>query len=106
MPLVNAIPSIGGKPGTPLSKPQCVLGDRAYDCEAYRSALRARGIKPLLAKRYTEHGSGLGTWRWPIERTISWLHQFRRLRVRYDRRADVHEAFLQLACCVICWRKL
>lgn len=68
--------------------------------------LHARGIEPRLAKPRTAHGSGLGRRRWVIERTLSWLHQFRRLRVRYDRRADIHEAFLTLGCALICWKKL
>ena len=33
-----------------------------------------------------------------VERTIAWLHQYRRLRVRYERRADIHEALLQMGC--------
>jgi transposase len=41
-----------------------------------------------------------------VERTLSWLHRFRRLRVRYERRADLHLAFLTLGCAVICWRFL
>ena len=44
--------------------------------------------------RHTEHGSGLGRWRSVVERTFAWLGQFRRLRVRYDKRADINEAFL------------
>lgn len=40
------------------------------------------------------HGSGLGRWRWVVARTFAWLHEFRRLRVRSDKRADIHEAFL------------
>src|SRR5918992_3817901 len=40
---------------------------------------------------------------WVVECSLSWLHQFRRLRVRYERRADIHEAFISLACCLICW---
>ena len=48
--------------------------------------------------RRTTHGSGLGRWRWVVERTFAWLSQFRRLRVRYDKRADIHEAFLSLGC--------
>jgi transposase len=59
-----------------------------------------------LAMRRTKHGSGLGTWRWVVERTFAWLNQFRRLRVRYDRRADIHEAFLSLGCALICWQSL
>jgi transposase len=65
-----------------------------------------RGIEPVLAQRNTEHGSGLGKYRWVVERTLSWLHQFRRLRVRYERRADIHEGFLSLGCVMICWNAL
>ncbi len=68
--------------------------------------LRTRGILPLLAMRRTKHGSGLGTWRWVVERTFAWLNQFRRLRVRYDKRADIHEAFLSLGCALVCWQSL
>jgi transposase len=52
----------------------------------------------LLAKCNTKHGSGLGRYLSVIERTFAWLNQFRRLRVRYEKRADIHEAFLSLAC--------
>jgi transposase len=81
-----------------------VQGDRGYDSEPHREALRQRGILPLLAQRGTPHGSGLGLTRWVVERTLSWLHQFRRLRIRYERRDDMHEAFMMIGCCVICWR--
>ena len=83
-----------------------MLGDRAYDAENIRRALRARRILPLLAMRNTRHGSGLGRCRWVVERTFAWLNQFRRLRVRYEKRADIHTAFLSLACILICWRRL
>ena len=61
-----------------------------------------RGISPRRAQRYTEHGSGLGRYRWVVER----LNQFRRLRVRYEKRSDIHQAFLSLACALICWHFL
>ena len=83
-----------------------MLGDRGYDAAAIRHGLRARGILPLVAKRRTTHGSGLGRWRWVVERTFAWLNEFRRLRVRYDKRADIHEAFLSLGCVMICWHAL
>jgi len=41
-----------------------------------------------------------------VERTFAWLSQFRRLRVRYDKRADIHEAFLSLGCALICSQSL
>jgi transposase len=85
-------------------------GMRVVDGEflAPRSApaarqLRERGIRPEIARRKTAHGSGLGRVRWVVERTFAWLHQFKRLHVRYDRR---HEAFLALGCCLVCYRRL
>jgi transposase len=41
-----------------------------------------------------------------VERTFAWLNQFRRLRVRYEKRADIHEALLALACALLCWNVL
>jgi transposase len=106
LPLVDAIPPLQGQRGRPRRRPDCVLGDRAYDAESIRQGLRARHILPLLAMRGTKHGSGLGTWCWVVERTFGWLNQFRRLRVRYDKRADIHEALLTLGCALICWDSL
>jgi transposase len=83
-----------------------VLGDRGYDAETIRQGLLARHILPVIARRNTEHGSGLGRWRWVVERTFAWLNQFRRLRIRYEKRADIHEAFLGLACTLLCWNVL
>ena len=104
--LVDAIPPLQGERGRPRHHPDCVLGDRGYDAEAIRQGLRVRHISSLLAKRNTKHGSGLGKSRWVVERTFAWFSQFRRLRVRYEKRADIHEAFLSLGCVLICWRFL
>ena len=78
-----------GERGRPRDRPDSVLGDRGYDAESIRQGLRDRRIIPFIAKRNTEHGSGLGRWRWVVERTFAWLNQFRRLRVRYEKRADI-----------------
>jgi transposase len=106
LPLVDEIPAIAGKVGRPLRRPSSVLGDRAYDSEPHRQQLRQRGIQPVLAQRRTDHGSGLGIYRWVVERSLSWLHQNRRLRIRYDRRDDIHDAFLIIGCIKICWNHL
>lgn len=44
--------------------------------------------------------------RWVVEHTFAWLHQFKRLRIRYEIRADLHLGLLQLACSIICLRRL
>jgi transposase len=64
------------------------------------------GIVPRLARRRDANGSGLGKVRWVVERTLSWLHQNRRLRVRYEKRADIHDGFLKLGCAMICFKRL
>jgi len=53
-----------------------------------------------------ESKARLGRHRWVVERTFAWLAQYRRLSVRYERRADIHCAFLTLGCSVICWKRL
>jgi transposase len=104
--LVDAVPAVAGRVGPPRRRPQQLLADRAYDQPVYRRQLRERGITPLIARRQTEHGSGLGRQRWVVERTFAWLHHFKRLLVRYERRADIHQALLALGCCLVCFRRL
>ena len=106
LPLLDAVQPVQGKKGRPRKRPQAVQGDRAYDSQPHRKELRRRGIKPVLARRRVPHGSGLGKNRWVVERSFAWLHDLRRLRVRYERRADIHEAFLKLACTLLCFDAL
>ena len=91
----------------PRKRPESVLADRAYDAEdKIRKPLRERGIQPLIAKRNTVHGSGLGRHRCVVEAAFAWLFKYRRLRVRYEKRDDIHEAFLKIACFLICWNRV
>ncbi|MFD0487329.1 IS5 family transposase [Saccharopolyspora spinosporotrichia] len=106
IPLVEALPTIRGKRGRPWQRPRWLYGDRAYDYEHHRKALRERGIIPRIARRNTGHGSGLGKVRRVVERTFAWLHQYKRLRTRYERRADIHLGLLRLGCVLICYRQL
>jgi transposase len=97
---------VRGAVGRPRRRPERLTADRGYDHDKYRRLLRLRGITPEIARRQTEHGSGLGRFRWVVERSFAWLHNFKRLLVRYERRADMHRAFLGLACCLVCYRRL
>jgi transposase len=101
-PLFNAIPDVAGKVGHPKSKPDAVQGDLAYDSEPHRQGLRDLGVEPILPEKQIDDQEGLGETRWPVERTLSWVHQNRRLRIRYERRPEIHQAFLTLACIKIC----
>jgi transposase len=44
--------------------------------------------------------------RWVVERAFAWLHQFKRLRTRFESRVDLHQGLLDLACSLICLRRL
>jgi transposase len=106
IPLLDAVPPVRGAIGRPRRRPDSVVCDRGYDHDKHRRLVRERGITPLIARRKTEHGSGLGTVRWVVERTFAWLHNFKRLLVRYDRRHEIHHAFLAIGCCLVCYRRL
>ncbi|WP_221521425.1 IS5 family transposase [Kitasatospora kifunensis] len=106
MPLIQAVPPVRGRRGRPRRRPDRLYADRGYDHDTYRRQVRAVGITPVIARRGTEHGSGLGVHRWVVEQSFALLHWFRRLRIRWEIRDDIHEAFLSLACSIICWRRL
>jgi transposase len=106
IPLLDRLAPVAGEPGRPRRRPERVTADRAYDSRKRRAELETRGIAAEIPGRHQEHGSGLGRYRWVVERTFAWLHQFKRLLVRYDRRAEIHAAFLALGCCLVCFRRL
>jgi transposase len=105
LPLVDQVGPTD-EAGKPERLPEELYGDRAYDSEPHRQELRKRGIDPKLAKRNTEHGSGLGVYRWVVERTISWLHGFRKLRFVTEKTEPMKYAFFDLALALICFRFL
>src|SRR4051812_27462364 len=74
-PLVNQLPEVAGKPGHPRRKPDALQGDLGYDSEPHRWGLRLMGIEPVPPEEGFDDDSGLGATRWPVERTLSWLHQ-------------------------------
>jgi hypothetical protein len=71
IPLIDAVPPIRGVVGKPRRRPRRIYADRGYDHDKYRHQVRARGITPVIARRGVNHGSGLGTVRWPVERTFA-----------------------------------
>jgi transposase len=63
LPLVDGVGPVRGKPGRPRLRADELIADRGYDHDKYRRALWARGVKPVITRRQTEHGSGLGKLR-------------------------------------------
>ena len=107
--LVDAIPPLKpprGRPGRPRQRPDKLHADLGYASRRNRAALRRRGIAPRIARRGIESRTRLGRYRWVVERGFAWLHRNRRLLVRYERDAALHDAFLHLGCALICWHLL
>jgi transposase len=53
-----------------------------------------------------ESSQRLGRHRYVVERSLAWLVGYRRLQVRYERRAGIVLGFAQLACALICLNSL
>lgn len=102
--MVDAIPPIRQSIGRPRKRPAKLHADKGYDYARCRSALRKRRIGDRIARKGIETSDRLGRRRWVVERTIAWFSRYRRLTIRYDRRADIHTAFTTLAAALITMR--
>ncbi len=78
-PLVMAIPAIKSRRGPRRRKPD---------------------------KLHAESKDKLGKHRWVIERTMAWFTGYRRLTLRYERKAEHFLAFLILGASLTCHKKL
>lgn len=102
-PLIEAVSPIRGTRGRPRQRPVKLHADKGYDFPRCRRYLKRRGILCRIARRGKEPGTRLGRHRWVVERTLAWLGQYRRLAIRYERRQDIHQAFLNIGCALVCW---
>ncbi len=101
---VDAIPAIAGLPGRARKRPQKLHADKGYDYKRCRGHLSKRGISSRIARRGIESSERLGKHRWVVERTHGWFAGFGKLRIRFERRLDIHQALLRLAAAIICSR--
>lgn len=106
LPLMDAVPSIKGRRGRPRHRPDKLHADRGYASQTNRTGLRQRGIAPRIARKNVESRERLGRYRWIVEQRIEVLHRLRRLRVRDERRADIHLALLVLGVDLMLFRAL
>lgn len=104
--MLDAVPPLKGPRGRPRRRPDKLHADKAYDHQRCRSECRQRNIIPRIARRGIEDSKRLGRYRWVVERTLAWISRFRRLTVRYERRADIHQAFSTLACAIIAFKQI
>ena len=99
--------------GRPKKRPLRLIADKAYDSDPLRKRLKKLKIDLIVPHRSnrkkpkTQDGRKLKRYRkrWKIERTFSWLSNFRRLVVRYERLITVYSGFFHLACLMIVLNK-
>ena len=93
--------------------PDCLIGDKAYDSDDLDQRLWVeRGVRLIAPHRKTrkiptQDGRELRRYkrRYKVERFLAWLHNFRRLVTRYERKHQNFLAFLHLGCVLILMRQ-
>ncbi|MFF5773926.1 transposase [Streptomyces californicus] len=104
--MVDGRPPVAGAPRSAPRRPEALLGDKGYDSNPNRDALRKRRILPVISRKGSPNIKGLGKLHYVVEQTIALLHRFRRLAIRWERRTELHRVFVSLACRPICRRRL
>jgi len=97
------------RPRPTRQQPQGLCLDKGYDYAEVRELveefrftahIRSRGEEAKKLKKR----AGFKARRWVVERAHSWMNRFRRILVRWEKRADTYVAMLHLACAIITWK--
>jgi transposase len=104
--LIAALPAVKQPAGYRRKRPDKVHADKGYDHPRCRAFLGRRGIRVRIARRGVASSDKRGRHRWVVERSLAWLARFRKLTIRYERKPEIHVAFLTLACALICLTRL
>jgi putative transposase len=104
---IDSIPV--SRPRPSRAEPQGLCLDKGYDYNEVRDLahefeftahIRARGEEAMALKKE----AGFRARRWVVERSHSWMNRFRRILVRWEKRADTYVAMLHLVCAIITWK--
>nr|WP_203932555.1 IS5 family transposase [Virgisporangium ochraceum] len=105
VPLLDSFAPIPSRRGHPRRRPGKLHADKAYDIPALRAEIRRRGITVRIARKNVESSQRLGRHRWVVESSLSWLLNNRRLVRRYERKAEHFQAFADLGCALLSYRR-
>jgi transposase len=109
---------VKSRSGQYKTRPCQLAADRAYDSRAFRESLRKRGIKSCIPPRRRPR-----TWRkkrgrpiaadqetykqrFKVERSFSWMGNYRRLLIRWEHHLSVYRGFCFFALALICINRL
>lgn len=108
-PTLDAI--VVERPGANAEQPQHLCLDAGYDDDLPRFAAEQRGYTVHIRPRGEDRAHAGASdpskkpRRWVVERLHSWLNSSRRLLVRWEKLARTYEAFLHLACALLCFQQ-
>jgi putative transposase len=92
---------------------QNICLDKGYDSEDARKFLSKYFIVHIPERENRKKGKRIKrrpgrrkARRWVVERTGAWHNKFRRLKIRYEMKAENYMAFVMFACAIICLRSL
>ena len=97
------------RPGPSGEQPQGMCLDKGYDFQEVRDTLRDFGFTAHIRSRGEEAPAiraeaGKRARRWVVERSHSWLNRFRRLLIRWEKKAENYIALLHFACALLAFR--
>jgi putative transposase len=95
------------RPKPTKRRPQHLCADKGYTGKPAEQEMRERGYIPHVSRKGmlpARRKAKQRARRWVVERTHSWMNNYRKLRVRYEKKAANFEALLPLAIAIICWR--
>ena len=98
-----------GRPEVTEENPQGLCLDKGYDYDEVREIAMEFGFTAHIRSRGEEmtaikQQAGYKARRWVVERTHSWLNRFRRILIRWEKKAETYIAMLHLALGIITWR--
>ena len=105
LPLLDSVAPVRSPRGRPRHRPDKLPADKTYDQPALRAEISRRGIAVRIARKGVESSQKLGRHRWIAEACLAWLMNNRRLVRRYERKAEHFQAFTDLGCLLICYRR-
>lgn len=97
------------RPQEDAMAPQHLCADAGYRGQPAQAQIKERKYVPHVRSRSEEHQvkqAGKQARRWVVEVAFSWLNRFRKLLVRFEKKACNYEALLHFACALIVWRKV
>ncbi len=97
------------RPQSTEEQPQGMCLDKGYDYQEVRDTLQEFGFTAHIRSRGEEAKdlkaeAGRRARRWVVERTHSWMNRFRRILIRWEKKAQNYIAFLHFACALIAFR--